>query len=145
MRKLLPFLFLIATVAVAQSRDAVIDRTIATLLRMQTFEHVTISPDGSRTAYIKTVRDANGEKTNETGVYIGSARVMPPSRQPSEDSDPAWSPDSKELAYISDATGSQQLYVGGRRDHERQGSAVDAEVVIGRKVDRGIVHRERLA
>ena len=87
------------------SVSQVIDQTIATLLRVQTFERVAISPDGSRVAYVKTVRGANGEKTSETGVYIGSDRVG----TTPEESDIAWSPDSTQLAYVSD-----QLYIGSR-------------------------------
>ena len=97
----------------AQSRDAVIDPTIATLMRVQTFDEVAIAPDGSRVAYVKTVRGANFEKTSESGVYVqalgsGSAtRVTIKS-----DADPgsiSWSPDSSQFAFSAD-----QLYVAPR-------------------------------
>lgn len=134
MRHLTVFLFVVAlctSLDAAQSRDAVIDQTIATLLRVQTFEQVAIAPDGSRVAYVKTVRGANGEKTGETGVYVApvrgtaaairvtagspvagrrSRRVSVPAAV-ADEGNIAWSPDSRQLAFISDSSGQQQLYV----------------------------------
>ncbi|MGZ8829057.1 MAG: S9 family peptidase [Thermoanaerobaculia bacterium] len=108
--------FLVATSSfAAQSRDAVIDQTIATLLRVQTFEQAAISPDGSRVAYVKTVRAANGQKTGETGIYISpGSRVTASTKkaaEPAEEAHIAWSPDSRQIAFVSDASGGQQLYV----------------------------------
>ncbi len=99
----------------AQSRDSVIDQTIATLLRVQTFEQVAISPDGSRVAYVKTVRGANGEKTDESGVYVqriaaavgGGTHVSV--KKNDEATAVAWSPDSAQIALVAD-----QLYVATR-------------------------------
>jgi dipeptidyl aminopeptidase/acylaminoacyl peptidase len=106
MRTIITVLLLVAAEigGATQSRDAVIDQTIATLMRVQTFEQVAISPDGSKVAYVKKIND-------ETTVYIGSDRVMPLSRRPSkpaEESDVSWSPDSAQLAFVSD----QRFYVG---------------------------------
>ncbi|HEV8657545.1 MAG TPA: hypothetical protein VGS96_02855, partial [Thermoanaerobaculia bacterium] len=104
MRTIITLLLLVA--AEIGGATPVIDQTIATLMRVQTFEQVAISPDGSKVAYVKKIND-------ETTVYIGSDRVVPPSRRPSkptEESDVAWSPDSAQLAFVSD----QQLYVGNR-------------------------------
>ena len=115
MRKLLLVLFLATAAFGAQSRDAVIDQTIATLLRVQTFEQVAISPDGSRVAYVKTVRAANGQKTGETGIFIApGSRVTASTKkaaEPAEEIHLAWSPDSNQIAFVSDASGGQQLYV----------------------------------
>jgi dipeptidyl aminopeptidase/acylaminoacyl peptidase len=115
MRKFLVVFFFATAAFGAQSRDAVIDQTIATLLRVQTFEQVAISPDGSRVAYVKTVRAANGQKTGETGIYISpGSRVTASTKKAAEPADEAhiaWSPDSKQIAFVSDASGGQQLYV----------------------------------
>ena len=115
--------FLVATSSFgAQSRDAVVDQTIATLLRVQTLEQVAISPDGSRVAYVKWVRAANAEKTAESGIYVvpasgagAPARVTAAAKKTQkvpEELNLAWSPDSRQIAFISDAVGGgQQLYV----------------------------------
>ena len=96
-----------------QSRNAVIDQTVATLQRVQTFEQVAISPDGSRVAYVKVVHGPSGEKTAETGVYVqpvtsGDATRLN-GRKNEEASAVAWSPDSAQIAFVTD-----QLYVASR-------------------------------
>ncbi|HEX9162349.1 MAG TPA: hypothetical protein VF980_11630, partial [Thermoanaerobaculia bacterium] len=114
MRKLFLLLALAtAASAAAQSRDAVIDQTIAALQRVQKFEQVAIAPDGSRVAYVKTVRGPDGQRTNESGIYAGATHITagaPNGRLP-EESDFAWSPDSRRIAFVSDAGGEPQLYV----------------------------------
>jgi dipeptidyl aminopeptidase/acylaminoacyl peptidase len=116
MQKRFAFLLLVVSevLGASSSRDAVIDQTIATLLRVQTFEQVAISPDGSRVAYVKVVRGANGEKTKETGVYVqplnGSTGASPVvAKKTEEASAVAWSPDSTQIAFVTD-----QLYVASR-------------------------------
>ena len=113
----LALLFSAAPVVFAQQRDAVIDQTIAALMRVQTFEQVAISPDASRIAYVKTVYGADSQKTAETGIYMGDKRITaakPGSKTVFEEMHLAWSPDSSQLAFVSDASGQQQLYVAGR-------------------------------
>jgi len=113
----LALFFSAAPVVFAQQRDAVIDQTIAALMRVQTFEQVAISPDASRIAYVKTVYGADSQKTAETGIYIGDKRITaakPGSKTVFDEMHLAWSPDSSQLAFVSDASGQQQLYVAGR-------------------------------
>ncbi len=111
--KRLGLVFLALLTMSAQSRDAVIDQTIATLLRVQTFESVAISPDGSKVAYVKTVRGANGEKTDECGAYVqpvkGGAATHISVKNNTEVTRVAWSPDGSHLAVLGD-----QLYVDGK-------------------------------
>lgn len=117
----------------AQSRDAVIDQTIATLLKVQSFGEVAISPDGRRVAYVN-----RGEGRRESGIFVapadGSGEVLRISAAPvpagtarpapaaegnagkaaprgAEESSIAWSPDGRELAFLSNAAGAQQLFV----------------------------------
>ncbi|HSP17531.1 MAG TPA: S9 family peptidase [Thermoanaerobaculia bacterium] len=101
MRKLAFVVLLVAQTAL--SAESVLDQTIATLLRVQDFEEVAISSDGSHVAWIKVVRDATGQRTAESGVYLDGARI-----DPREASGLAWSSDGR-LAYVAD-----QLYVDGR-------------------------------
>jgi len=106
----------------AQSRDAVIDQTIATLSRVVEFEQVAISPDGTNVALVTHspggherlyagdgILSAAGFTDNERGLHKGSrARYVPPE---TDESDPAWSPDSKEVAFISAESGRPEIYV----------------------------------
>ncbi len=109
----------------AQSRDAVIDQTIATLLRVKSFGEVAVSPDGSRVAYVTRAgasgeRQSNivvipasgGEPTRISAVLLKTAPAAKPAAAASAaESSPAWSPDGREVAFLSNATGAQQLFV----------------------------------
>jgi dipeptidyl aminopeptidase/acylaminoacyl peptidase len=87
----------------ALAAQSVLDQTIATVLRVQDFDSVAISPDGSRVAYIKTVRGADGQRTAESGVYVDGKQIA------SQDaSGLTWSSDGR-LAWVAD-----QLYVDGK-------------------------------
>ncbi len=99
MRKLL---LLLLVVAPLQAQN-VIDQTIATLLRVQTFDHVAIAPDGSRVAYIQSADNARA-------VYIdGALKRAAPQNRDQEPTGLAWSPDSAHLALTAD-----QVYVDGK-------------------------------
>ena len=104
-------------------RDARIDQTIAALTRVQTFDEVSISPSGDRVAFVKSSIYASADG----GIFIvpasGSSapiRVTAavPSRSKTDtsvlrpmESEIAWSPDSGQLAFVSEATGSPQLFM----------------------------------
>jgi hypothetical protein len=68
-----PFLLTMASAleAAETSRAVVIDQTIATLQRVQTFERVAIAPDGKHMAWIQTVRDGQGKPAFHAFVALG--------------------------------------------------------------------------
>jgi dipeptidyl aminopeptidase/acylaminoacyl peptidase len=111
----------------AQSRDAVIDQTIATLMRVQTFSDVQISPDASRVAFARHA-ESNGHSRPAASIFVapvsgGKAPVRisastvaakaggKPATNVPDESSIAWSPDGREIAFVSTATGDPQLYV----------------------------------
>jgi len=81
----------------AQSRDAVIDQTLATLTRVVDFEQVAISPDGATVAYVSASPGTPAQ------IHAGSARITAKPKGDSDETDIAWSPDSKQLAFVSGA------------------------------------------
>jgi dipeptidyl aminopeptidase/acylaminoacyl peptidase len=117
----------------AQSRDAVIDQTIATLLKVQSFGEVAISPDARRVAYLRREEgrregsifiakaDGSGDVIRISAAPVPGATTTPAPPVPGsagkvaakgvEESSIAWSPDGREIAFLSNAPGAQQLFI----------------------------------
>ena len=92
-----------------------------TLFATRRFEQAVISPDGKRVAWVEEIIGKDGAPSGNTAVYVsgveGKAR---PKRLRAgvgagdhEEGNVAWSPDSKRVAFLSDAVkaGQRQLYV----------------------------------
>lgn len=86
--------------------------------RVQDFKQVEISPDGNRVAWVQDSVDASGELTG-TAIYICGLnsctpkRISPADGASADEDSIAWSRDSKQIAFLSDA-GSEnqsQLYI----------------------------------
>src|SRR4029077_5738989 len=95
--------------------------TKQSLFKAQHFDQAAISPDGKRVAWVETRADAEGAPTGKQDIFVQqiSAAGKPvrvtagaPTAHFNEGS-VAWSPDSKKIAYISDAlkSGQPQIYV----------------------------------
>ena len=117
----MPVCFLLATLAAAQpaqtasrKSNPALDKAIQTLFADKTFEQTAISPDGKQVAWVERL------SPGQTAIYVSPVQGGTPRRvtaaaaggRHSEDS-VAWSPDSKRIAFLSDAVsaGQQQLYV----------------------------------
>ena len=110
--------------------------TIRTLFSVRDFEQAAISPDGKKVAWVETLLGKDGTPTGNTAIYvmvdldvgkyirIGAGRrvVHQPSGDvaspwvdflPHAEGSVAWSPDSRKIAFLSDAEkpGQLQLYV----------------------------------
>ncbi len=81
------------------------------------FDQVAISPDGNRIAWVQSSENASGEPTGGSAIYVQDLRssTSKPKRiSASNDSHAAsegtiaWSPDSRHLAFLSDAEGDGQ-------------------------------------
>jgi dipeptidyl aminopeptidase/acylaminoacyl peptidase len=92
-----------------------------TLFATRRFEQAAISPDGKRVAWVETLIGKDGASSGSTAIYIsGLGPKTPPKRLQAgagagdhEEGSVAWSPDSKRVAFLSDAVkaGQRQLYV----------------------------------
>jgi dipeptidyl aminopeptidase/acylaminoacyl peptidase len=78
---------------------------------------VAISPDGNRVAWVQSAVNASGEPTGGSAIYVQDLKSpsSKPKRisagndnQPASEDTIAWSPDSKHLAFLSDAEGDGQ-------------------------------------
>jgi dipeptidyl aminopeptidase/acylaminoacyl peptidase len=92
-----------------------------TLFATRRFEQAAISPDGKRVAWVEALMGKDGASSGSTAIYIsGLGSKTPPKRLKAgagggdhEEGSVAWSPDSKRVAFLSDAVkaGQRQLYV----------------------------------
>src|SRR3954452_17409827 len=80
------------------------------LSRTTSFSDVAVSPDGSRTAWIQSKQGEPGR------LHVGAKEVQLKATPRGEDSEPAFSPDGRQLAFFSTAgsrDGDQkQLFLG---------------------------------
>src|SRR5262245_52998314 len=94
--------------------------TIDQLIELKRPGSVAMSPDGARIAF--TVTETNwDDNAYETEVFIMDAGATEPvqlTRARKSSSSPAWSPDGRWLAFISDRSEKRQIYVINPRGGE---------------------------
>jgi dipeptidyl aminopeptidase/acylaminoacyl peptidase len=95
-----------------------------TLFATRQFEQAVISPDGKRVAWVETLIGKDGAPSGNTAVYVSEIETNSVARRLTagaaagpgrdhEEGNVAWSPDSRRVAFLSDAVkaGQRQLYV----------------------------------
>src|SRR5215467_11041061 len=105
----------------AQQKAGAMDDVVRTLFAGREFDETAISPDGTQVAWVEKLVDKNGVPNGTFAIYVSSVagggnprRITAGSGGAAyQEKSIAWSPDSKQLALLSDAasSGQQQLYV----------------------------------
>src|SRR5882724_2197815 len=86
-----------------------IEQAIHSLAATSGFTQAVVSPDGKKVAWVEELRDKNGAESGNSAIFAttigkGPARkISVSSGTPRAESDIAWSPDSRSLAFLSNA------------------------------------------
>jgi dipeptidyl aminopeptidase/acylaminoacyl peptidase len=99
-----------------------VEKAIESLAAAGPFAQVAISSDGKKVAWVEELRDKNGAETGNSAILASTMdgkatarRITASSGAPRAESDIAWGPDSRLVAFLSDAEkpGQPQLYLEG--------------------------------
>jgi dipeptidyl aminopeptidase/acylaminoacyl peptidase len=98
-----------------------IEEAIHALNAASAFDQAAVSRDGKKVAWVEELRDKNGADRGNSAIFattIGgksAVRKITAATAPHAESDIAWAPDSRRIAFISDALkpGQSQLYLEG--------------------------------
>jgi dipeptidyl aminopeptidase/acylaminoacyl peptidase len=99
-----------------------IEQAIRALSAASGFKQAAVSPDGKKVAWVEEFRGKNGADSGYSGIFTTtiagkalSGKVTISSGPAHAESDVAWAPDSRRIAFISDAAkaGQSQLYLEG--------------------------------
>lgn len=103
----------------AGSQNADVQQAIRTMFSLHEIGEAVISPDGQRVAWVESLTGKNGAPSPNSAIYVadwkapaGRVRVSA-GNGPADEGSVAWSPDSKQIVFLSDAThpGQQELYL----------------------------------
>ncbi len=109
------------TGADVHGKNPAMAEVIHTLFAAHEFAQTAISPDGKQVAWVERLVDNNGVPNGTSAIYVAAASPGATAKRITAGSGGkafaegaiAWSPDSKRLAFLSDASkpGQEQLYV----------------------------------
>ena len=96
---------------------AALNEVIKTIFTTRQFEQAAISPDGQKVAWVETLVGKDGAPNGHTSIFIADREKSAAPKRISAAADAtthaegnvAWSPDSKQIAFLSDADKNDQL------------------------------------
>ena len=98
-----------------------LDDAMSAMFGMHDFQQAVISPDGTQVAWVESLLGPDGRPSANSAIYVAKLSAPDARRRiravdgkaAHEEHDVAWSPDSKQLAFLSDAAkpGQLDLYV----------------------------------
>src|SRR5262249_6579066 len=116
----LPALLVLLCGGAAAADERSLDRLLDKLSAVTSYEDVAISPDGKAVAWVQALRNKPDALTPDRKIYVRQLGSDPTAPRPiragdgaHEEHAPAWSPDGKWIAFLSDREmeGQPQLYV----------------------------------
>ncbi|HEV2297873.1 MAG TPA: S9 family peptidase [Candidatus Acidoferrales bacterium] len=111
------------------NQPAAVEQAIRTMFGLHAIMEAVISPDGRRVAWAESLAGKNGAPSLNAAIYVadwkspaGRVRVSAANGAAANEGRVAWSPDSKQIAFLSDAAhaGQQELYVATPGSAARQ-------------------------
>jgi dipeptidyl aminopeptidase/acylaminoacyl peptidase len=96
---------------------ALLDATIKPLTAARDFQQTAISPDGTRVAWVEVLTNKDGSPNGSTAIYAKDLKTKAPAVRVTAgvpgsahaEASVAWSSDSRQLAFLSDAVRKNQL------------------------------------
>ncbi len=117
-------LFALPMVAVAQpstkpQSNPSFDGAMRAMFGVRAFQQASISPDGKRVAWVESITGAGDETSTDSAIYVAELDSLNKSKRITagdgktahEEHDVAWSADSNQLVFLSDAASREQLQV----------------------------------
>ncbi len=99
-----------------------VEQAIHALAAAHNFFEVALSPDGKKVAWVESLRDNHSVDAGNYAIFVTSTDGKSPVRKitassaaPRAETDIAWAPDSRRVAFLSDTQkpGQKQLYLEG--------------------------------